>query len=89
MDPVMLQLGPLVLRWYGFLIALGVLIGSHRRQYEARKRGLSTDNTASVRLRLEGDAVAVQTVTSFRSPAAAGARLSPELWAARTAVGVR
>lgn len=52
-----------------------------------------TDNTASVRLRLEGDAVDVQAMTSFMGPAAArasaGASRSPGLRAARTAGGVR
>lgn len=40
MDPVMLQIGPLALRWYGFLIALGVLLGSIWTLREARRRGM-------------------------------------------------
>jgi phosphatidylglycerol---prolipoprotein diacylglyceryl transferase len=43
MDPVMLQLGPIAIRWYGFLIALGVLIGSIWATREAERRGLSSE----------------------------------------------
>ncbi len=40
MDPVMLQIGPIALRWYGLLIALGVLGGSVWSLREARRRGM-------------------------------------------------
>ena len=43
MDPIMLQLGPLAIRWYGFLIALGVLIGSIWATRAAEKRGLDPE----------------------------------------------
>ena len=43
MDPIMLQLGPLGLRWYGFFIALGVLIGTMLATRLARKRGLDPE----------------------------------------------
>jgi phosphatidylglycerol---prolipoprotein diacylglyceryl transferase len=43
MDPIMLQLGPLAIRWYGFLIALGVLIGSVLATRLAKRRGLDPD----------------------------------------------
>ena len=43
MDPIMLQLGPLALRWYGFLIALGVLIGTWVAVGIAPKRGLDPE----------------------------------------------
>src|SRR5690625_5511374 len=43
MDPIMLQLGPLAIRWYGFLIATGVLIGSIWALHAARRRGMDTD----------------------------------------------
>ena len=43
MDPVMLQIGPLAIRWYGFLIALGVLIGSLWAARLAERRGLDAD----------------------------------------------
>ena len=43
MDPIMLQLGPLAIRWYGFFIALGVLIGSVWATREAERRNLDVD----------------------------------------------
>ena len=43
MDPVMLQIGPIAIRWYGFLIALGVLIGSIWATRSAEKRGLDPE----------------------------------------------
>lgn len=43
MDPVMLQLGPLAIRWYGFFIALGVLFGAIWATNEAEKRGLDSE----------------------------------------------
>jgi phosphatidylglycerol---prolipoprotein diacylglyceryl transferase len=43
MDPIMLQIGPLSIRWYGFLIALGVLIGSIWATRSAEKRGLDPE----------------------------------------------
>jgi phosphatidylglycerol:prolipoprotein diacylglycerol transferase len=43
MDPVMVQIGPLAIRWYGVLIALGVLGGSVWALREARRRGMDPD----------------------------------------------
>ncbi len=43
MDPIMLQIGPVAIRWYGFLIALGVLFGSRVSLRIARSRGLDPD----------------------------------------------
>jgi len=43
MDPIMLQLGPLAIRWYGFFIALGVLIGSIWATRLAEERGLDPE----------------------------------------------
>jgi phosphatidylglycerol:prolipoprotein diacylglycerol transferase len=43
MDPIMLHLGPLDIRWYGFLIALGVLIGAWWALRLTRARGLSEE----------------------------------------------
>ena len=43
MDPIMLQLGPLAIRWYGFFIAAGVLLGTWWGIREARKRGLDEE----------------------------------------------
>lgn len=39
----MLQLGPLAIRWYGFLIALGVVLGSIWALRAARARGMDAD----------------------------------------------
>ena len=43
MDPIMLQVGPLALRWYGFFIALGVLIGTLWATRLAERRGLDPE----------------------------------------------
>jgi phosphatidylglycerol:prolipoprotein diacylglycerol transferase len=43
MDPVMVQIGPLAIRWYGLLIALGVLGGSVWALREARRRDMDGD----------------------------------------------
>lgn len=43
MDPIMIQIGPLAIRWYGFFIALGVLIGSIWATRLAEKRGLNAE----------------------------------------------
>ncbi len=39
----MLQIGPLAIRWYGFLIAAGVVIGSIWALHAARKRNIDTE----------------------------------------------
>ncbi|MDQ3457710.1 MAG: prolipoprotein diacylglyceryl transferase [Deinococcota bacterium] len=43
MDPVMIGLGPLEIRWYGFFIALGVFIGTWWAARLATQRGLDPD----------------------------------------------
>jgi len=43
MDPIMFQIGPLAVRWYGFLIATGVLIGSFWATRLLEQRGLDAD----------------------------------------------
>jgi phosphatidylglycerol:prolipoprotein diacylglycerol transferase len=43
MDPIMISLGPLAIRWYGFLIAAGVLLGTWWATAEARKRELDEE----------------------------------------------
>ena len=43
MDPILIQLGPLAIRWYGLLIALGVLGGSALALRYAEKRGLDPE----------------------------------------------
>lgn len=43
MDPIMFQIGPLAVRWYGFLIALGVLFGTWWGVAEIKRRELDVD----------------------------------------------
>jgi phosphatidylglycerol:prolipoprotein diacylglycerol transferase len=43
MDPIMMQLGPLTIRWYGFLIALGVFAGMWWGMKVAEKRGMDVE----------------------------------------------
>ena len=43
MDPIMVELGPLALRWYGLLIVAGVLVGSTWSLREARRRDMDAD----------------------------------------------
>ena len=43
MDPILIQIGPLAVRWYGFLIALGVLLGALWAMRLAERRGLDPD----------------------------------------------
>lgn len=43
MDPIFVQIGPLAIRWYGLLIALGVLLGSIWALREARRREMDTE----------------------------------------------
>jgi phosphatidylglycerol---prolipoprotein diacylglyceryl transferase len=41
--PIMFEIGPLTVRWYGFLIASAVLIGVTLSQYLAKRRNLNPD----------------------------------------------
>jgi phosphatidylglycerol:prolipoprotein diacylglycerol transferase len=43
MDPIMLQIGPIAIRWYGFLIAAGVLVGTLWATRLAPRRGVDPD----------------------------------------------
>lgn len=43
MDPILISIGPLAIRWYGLLIALGVVGGSVWSLREARRRGMDTE----------------------------------------------
>ena len=42
-DPIAFQLGPLAVRWYGILIALGIVLAYFLAQREAVKLGLHED----------------------------------------------
>ena len=37
-DPILLQLGPLTIRWYGLLIVLGALAATYVASIEAKRR---------------------------------------------------
>ncbi|MFM7575448.1 MAG: prolipoprotein diacylglyceryl transferase family protein, partial [Microcystaceae cyanobacterium] len=41
--PILFELGPLTLRWYGFLIALAVLLGVNLSQWLAQQRQVNPD----------------------------------------------
>lgn len=42
-DPIAFHLGPLAVRWYGIIIACGILVGYLIAQREAKKRGFPED----------------------------------------------
>jgi len=50
MDPIFVQVGPLAVRWYGLLIALGVLIGAFWSLRLAEKRGLDPEKLLDMAL---------------------------------------
>ncbi len=50
MDPIFVQIGPLAVRWYGLLIALGVLVGASWGLRAAERRGLDTDRLLDMAL---------------------------------------
>ncbi len=46
--PVLFELGPISIRWYGFLIATAVLIGISLSQYLAKRRGVNPELLADL-----------------------------------------
>ncbi len=50
MDPIMVQVGPLAIRWYGFLIALSVLVGAFWALRLASRRGLDPEKLLDMAL---------------------------------------
>lgn len=48
MDPIAFHLGPLTIRWYGILFALGFLAGYQLLLYRARKSTLGPDRAANL-----------------------------------------
>lgn len=48
LDPVFLELGPLKIQWYGFLIGVGALLGYLLANHEGKKRGLPKDTFADL-----------------------------------------
>src|SRR5262245_23549995 len=43
-NPILLQIGPLAIRWYGFLIVIGVLLGAYVATIEARRKKEDPDH---------------------------------------------
>src|SRR5690606_181090 len=50
MDPIFVQIGPLAVRWYGLLIAAGVLVGAIWALRLAEKRGLDPEKLLDMAL---------------------------------------
>lgn len=46
--PIIFEVGPIAIRWYGLLIALAVLIGVTLSQYLAKRRGISSELLADL-----------------------------------------
>ncbi len=46
--PVVVEIGPITIRWYGLLIAIAVLIGLTLSQYLAKRRGVNPDLLADL-----------------------------------------
>src|SRR5262249_27491597 len=44
-DPVLVQLGPVTIRWYGLMIAIAIALGIYVALREARRKGISEDQT--------------------------------------------
>ena len=47
-DPIIAQIGPFVLRWYGLMIGLGVIAGVWVGVKEAARRGISLDEATNL-----------------------------------------
>lgn len=43
-DPILFEIGPLAIRWYGLLIATGALLAGYVASLEAQRRGLNPDH---------------------------------------------
>jgi len=48
LDPIIAQIGPLVLRWYGLMIGLGIVAGVYVGAKEAERRGISMDESINM-----------------------------------------
>jgi phosphatidylglycerol:prolipoprotein diacylglycerol transferase len=47
-DPIIAQIGPLVLRWYGLMIGAGIIAGSYVGLVEAERRGIPRSEALNV-----------------------------------------
>jgi len=71
MDPIFVQVGPLAVRWYGLLIALGVLAGAFWALRLCEKRGLDPEKLLDMALWLViAGVVGARLVYVLTSPAA-------------------
>lgn len=71
MDPIFVQLGPLAVRWYGLLIAAGVLIGAVWALRAAERRGLDPEKLLDMALWLViAGVIGARLVYVLTSPAA-------------------
>ena len=50
MDPIFVQIGPLAVRWYGLLIAAGVLVGASWGLRAAQRKGLDPERLLDMAL---------------------------------------
>ena len=50
LDPVLVHLGPFMLRWYGLMIGLAFYIGLTLAWREARRKGLEVDDVSNIAL---------------------------------------
>lgn len=46
--PILFELGPLAIRWYGLLIAIAILIGVNLSQYLAERRGIDPEKVGDL-----------------------------------------
>ena len=71
MDPIFVQIGPLAVRWYGLLIAAGVLVGALWALRLAEKRGLNPERLLDMALWLViAGVIGARLVYVLTSPAA-------------------
>lgn len=71
MDPILIQLGPFAIRWYGLLIALGVLGGAALALRYAERRGLDPEKLLDMAVWLViAGIVGARVVYVLTSPAA-------------------
>lgn len=71
MDPIMIELGPLQVRWYGFLIALAIFLGAWWATRLARERALDAEKFLDMVIYLViGGIIGARLVYVLTSPAA-------------------
>jgi phosphatidylglycerol:prolipoprotein diacylglycerol transferase len=63
--PILWEIGSLSVRWYGFLIAMAVLLGVTLSQYLAQKRAIDPDLIADFAIWLVVGAIPAPVCTMF------------------------